>query len=235
MNACGYPVLEKMMICNIIAIDGPAASGKSTVAELLATELNYLFFDTGIMYRAVTWAALQAKIPIGDEQAISDLAERVKIDVAPPSKKDGRSSDVFLDDRDITWQIREKEVDANVSQVSTYAGVRTAMTAQQRRIGCKGSVVMVGRDIGTVVCPQADLKIFLVASAEERAKRRYQEVIKRGGQANFDEILDSIKRRDEIDTNRVVAPLKPAEDAVIVDTDGRTVDQVFKEILSLVK
>jgi CMP/dCMP kinase len=109
------------------------------------------------------------------------------------------------------------------------------MTEQQRRIGQRGAVVMVGRDIGTVVCPQADLKVFLIASAEERARRRYDEVIKRGGQADYNEILSSIKRRDEIDTNRVVAPLKPADDAVIVDTDNRTIEQVFQEIMRLVK
>jgi cytidylate kinase len=227
--------LEKIMVFRVIAIDGPAASGKSTVAELLAKELKFLFFDTGIMYRAVTWAALHHKIAIADETGVTQLAERVRIDVLPPSKNDGRTSDVLLDDRDITWQIREKEVDANVSQVSTYAGVRTAMTEQQRRIGQRGAVVMVGRDIGTVVCPQADLKVFLIASAEERARRRYDEVIKRGGQADFNEILTSIKRRDEIDSNRVVAPLKPADDAVIVDTDNRTIEQVFQEIKRLVK
>jgi cytidylate kinase len=223
------------MSCNIIAIDGPAASGKSTVGELLAKELHFLFFDTGIMYRAVTWAALHDNISIDDENAVSSLAEKIKIDVLPPSKDDGRSSDVFMDGHEITWKIREKEVDANVSQVSTYPGVRTAMTEQQRRIGSRGSVVMVGRDIGTVVCPQADLKIFLVASPEERARRRFEEIISRGGQGDYVEILRSIRRRDEIDSNRVIAPLKPAEDAVIVDTDNRTAAEVFQEILKYIK
>lgn len=223
------------MTCNIIAIDGPAASGKSTVAEMLARKLDFLYFDTGIMYRAVTWAALDQGIPIADEKAVVDLAEKVKIDVEPPSSADGRKSDVFLNNNDITWQIREKEVDANVSAVSAYPGVRTAMTEQQRRIGQRGSVVMVGRDIGTVVCPQADLKIFLVASAEERARRRSKEITDRGGHANYDEILEAIKKRDEIDSNREVAPLKPASDARIIDTDNHTVEQVFEEILKLVR
>lgn len=223
------------MSCNIIAIDGPAASGKSTVAEMLARELKFLFFDTGIMYRAVTWAAIDSGISIDDEEKVASLAERVKIDVLPPGKDDGRKSDVFMDDREITWQIREKTVDANVSQVSTYPGVRKAMTEQQRRIGQRGSVVMVGRDIGTVVFPEADLKIYLVASAEERARRRYREVIERGGQADYDEILRSIRRRDEIDSNRALAPLKPAADAVIIDTDNQTVEQVYRQILKLVQ
>ncbi len=223
------------MTCNIIAIDGPAASGKSTVAEMLARELNFLYFDTGIMYRAVTWAAIEGGVSIDDEKAVTILAEKVKIDVLPPSKDDGRKSDVFMDDRDITWQIRDETVDANVSQVSTYFGVREAMTGQQRRIGRRGSIVMVGRDIGTVVCPDADLKIYLDASAEERARRRCREVVDRGGQADYDEVLQAIRRRDEIDTTRALAPLKPAEDAIIIDTDGKTVDQVYREILKLVR
>jgi cytidylate kinase len=223
------------MSCNIIAIDGPAASGKSTVAEMLARELNFLYFDTGIMYRAVTWAAIDSGVSIDDEKAVTFLAESVKIDVLPPSKDDGRKSDVFMDDREITWQIRNKAVDANVSQVSTYPGVREAMTGQQRRIGRRGSVVMVGRDIGTVVCPDADLKIYLDASAEERARRRCREVIDRDGLADYDEILLAIRRRDDIDSNRVLAPLKPADDAIIIDTDNSTVEQVYLEILELVK
>jgi cytidylate kinase len=223
------------MSCNIIAIDGPAASGKSTVAEMLARELNFLYFDTGIMYRAVTWAAIDSGVSIDDEKAVTFLAESVKIDVLPPSKNDGRKSDVFMDDREITWQIRNKAVDANVSQVSTYPGVREAMTGQQRRIGRRGSVVMVGRDIGTVVCPDADLKIYLDASAEERARRRCREVIDRGGLADYDEILLAIRRRDDIDSNRVLAPLKPADDAIIIDTDNSTVEQVYREILELVQ
>jgi cytidylate kinase len=166
-----------MPLPSVIAIDGPAASGKSTLARLLAEELGYLYFDTGVMYRAVTWIALQRNLVIEDEAAITSLAQSIPIDVRPPSKQDGRAYDVWVEGQDITWQIRRPEVDANVSPVSAYAGVRQALSAQQRRIGQRGRVVMVGRDIGTVVLPEAGLKIYLDASAEERARRRYKELM----------------------------------------------------------
>ncbi len=215
---------------NIIAIDGPAASGKSTLAELLARDLEYLYFDTGVMYRAVTWAALTRLQTVEDERAVTALAEEVQIDVRPPSQEDGRKYDVLLEGDDITWQIRRPEVDANVSQVSAYPGVRKAMTAQQRRIGLRGRVVMVGRDIGTVVCPDAELKIYLDASVEERARRRYEEVIRRGETASLEEILESMRRRDQIDSTRSVAPLRPAEDALIINSDGVSVGEVLRQI-----
>ncbi|MDY7075370.1 MAG: (d)CMP kinase, partial [Chloroflexota bacterium] len=134
-----------------IAIDGPAASGKSTIGELLARQLGYLYFDTGVMYRAVTWAALARDISIEDEAAVTVLAERLDIDVIPPTVNDGRQYTVLADGVDITWAIRTPEVDVNVSPVSTYSGVRRALVAQQRRVAAEGRVVMVGRDIGTVV------------------------------------------------------------------------------------
>jgi cytidylate kinase len=218
---------------SIIAIDGPAASGKSTIGKRLADELGYLFFDTGVMYRAITWLALQRKLDMRDKAAITALAESVPIDVQPPSQNDGRACDVIVDGKDITWQTRRPEVDANVSVVSAYPGVRRALSAQQRRIGQRGQVVMVGRDIGTVVLPDADLKIYLDASAEERARRRYDEIIARGESADYDEILAKVIERDRIDSTRDVAPLKAAEDAVIVDSDNLNADEVFQQILAL--
>ncbi len=218
---------------NIIAIDGPAASGKSTLGYRLAKALGYLFFDTGVMYRAVTWGALQRGIPISDEAAVTALAETAQIDVRPPSKEDGRTSDVLLDGVDITWETRRPEVDANVSPVSAYAGVRRALTLQQRRIGLRGRVVMVGRDIGTVVLPEADLKVYLDASAEERARRRYLELIRRGESADYEKILAAVRKRDEIDSSRAVAPLRPAEDAIILDSDHLDADQVFARVEAL--
>ncbi|MFZ5818486.1 MAG: (d)CMP kinase [Chloroflexota bacterium] len=220
---------------SIIAIDGPAASGKSTLGKRLADALGFLFFDTGVMYRAVTWLALQRGLDMQDEAAITALAESTPIDVLPPSQTDGRACDVRVEGQDITWQTRRPEVDANVSVVSAYAGVRRALTAQQRRIGLRGRVVMVGRDIGTVVLSEADLKIYLDASAEERARRRYDELIARGEQADYDEILAKVIARDRIDSTRDLAPLKAADDAVILDSDNLNADQVFQKSLALCK
>jgi cytidylate kinase len=220
---------------SIIAIDGPAASGKSTIGLRLANALNYIFFDTGVMYRAVTWLALERGVDVYDEDAVTTLAEETQIDVAPASKPDGRACDVLVDGRDVTWETRSRKIDENVSIVSAYAGVRTALSQQQRRIGQRGKIVMVGRDIGTVVLPDADLKIYLDATAEERARRRYDEIIARNGRADYDAILRRVVERDRIDSTRDVAPLKAAEDAVVLDSDQLTEDEVFEHVLALVK
>lgn len=220
---------------SIITLDGPAASGKSTIGRKLADTLGYLFFDTGIMYRAVTWIAIQRDMDLNDGITLTELAENAHIDIRPPSKNDGRACDVIIAEKDVTWEMRSSEVDANVSVVSAYAGVRKALTEQQRRIGLRGKVVMVGRDIGTVVLPEADLKIYLDASAEERARRRYDEIIARGEQSNYDEILKKMIERDRIDSTRAVAPLRPADDAVIIDSDKMDAEQVFEHVLKLCK
>ena len=225
--------MTKTIPPSIIALDGPAASGKSTLGQRLADTLGYLFFDTGVMYRAVTWIALQRGLDLRDEAAITRLAEEAQIDIRPPGKKDGRACDVIIDRKDVTWEMRGREVDANVSLVSAYAGVRKALSERQRRIGMRGRVVMVGRDIGTVVLPDADLKVYLVASAEERAKRRYNEMVARGEEADYDEILNEVIERDHIDSTREVAPLRPAPDAVIIDSDQMDADDVFAQVLKL--
>lgn len=218
-----------------IAIDGPAASGKSTLAKSLAERLGYLYFDTGAMYRAVTLAALQRGVPVDNEGALEELARQVEIDLRPASQQDGRLYDVFLDGDDCTWQLRNPEVEANVSQVSAYAGVRAALTEQQRRIGQRGGVVMAGRDIGTVVLPDADLKIFLNASQQERARRRHTEVQARRDATSFEEILRSLQQRDQIDANRAVAPLRAAEDAIPLESDGKQLDEVLELALKFVR
>ena len=218
---------------SIIAIDGPAASGKSTLGLRLAGALGYLFFDTGVMYRAVTWIALQRDMDLQDEAAITALAEETQIDVAPASRSDGRACDVLVDGKDITWETRLPEVDANVSVVSAYRGVRAALSRQQRRIGQRGHIAMVGRDIGTVVLPEADLKIYLDATAGERARRRYDEIVARGGTADYHEILSKVIERDRIDSTRDVAPLKAAADAVVLDTDKLNADEVFAQVMEL--
>lgn len=220
---------------SIIAIDGPAASGKSTLGLRLAHALGYLFFDTGVMYRAVTWLALNQGLDVNDEEAVTALAEKTQIDVAPASTSDGRACDVLVEGKDITWETRIPEVDANVSVVSAYRGVRSALSKQQRRIGQRGRVVMVGRDIGTVVLPEADLKIYLDATAEERAKRRHDEILARGGDAAYDEIRSKVIERDHIDSTRDVAPLRAAADAVFIDSDRLTADEVFEKALALCK
>lgn len=219
----------------MIAIDGPAGSGKSTIGKLLAEDLNYLYFDTGVMYRAVTLAALQQSIDIGNDEEISRLAEKIIIDVRPPTIQDGRHCDVLVDGRDVTWDIHSPEIDAQVSIVSTYKGVRRALSRQQRRIGLGGKVVMMGRDIGTVILPEADLKIYLDASQEERASRRYNERLQRGEQANYEMILSKIRERDRIDSSREIAPLKPADNAVLINTDGLSIQQVFAELKQLIE
>ncbi len=217
----------------MIAIDGPVASGKTSVGLDLAKRLGFLFLDTGVMYRAVAWAALKAGLDINDEKSVSELTEELKIEIHKPSLEDGRTNDILVNGEEITWQIRTDAVNDSVSQVSTYPRVRQVLTEAQRLFGQAGGVVMVGRDIGTVVLPDADLKIFLKASAEERAKRRFEEVMNRHGDANFDEILKNMKMRDEIDSTRKVAPLVVAQDAVTVNTDGKTKDEVVQEIYQL--
>ncbi len=224
-----------MSLPKTITIDGPAASGKSTLGKRIADSLGYLFFDTGVMYRAVTWIALSRDIDINMKHLIEQLAEKIDIDVRPTTIDDGRVADILADGEDITWQIRNPEVDAAVSQVSTYPGVRKALSSQQRRIGLRGKVVMVGRDIGTIVLPGAEFKIYLDASVEERAKRRYSECMARGEMVKYKEILESMRRRDQIDSTRDIAPLKPARDAIILDSDRLSADQVYEQSLILME
>jgi cytidylate kinase len=218
-----------------IAIDGPAASGKSTIGGLLAERLGYVYFDTGVMYRAVTWAALEKGVAIEDEAGVTALAAALSIDVVLPTIDDGRQYTVLADGEDVTWAIRQPEVDRGVSPVSAYAGVRAALTAQQRRIGGKGQIVMVGRDIGTVVLPDADLKIYLGASVETRAERRTREAEARGEPIEYATVLASMRRRDQIDSSRALAPLRAAEDAFVIDTTDMTVQQVMDKVLALVQ
>lgn len=217
-----------------IAIDGPAASGKSTVGCRLAERLGYVYFDTGVMYRAVTWAALARGVAIENEAGVTALAQALQIDVVRPTVDDGRQYTVLADGRDVTWAIRTPAVDGGVSPVSAYAGVRAALTAQQRRIGQKGQIVMVGRDIGTVVLPDADLKFYLDATLDERVDRRYREVRARGDAANREAVLETVRGRDVIDSSRALAPLRPADDAIVLDTTPLSIEQVLEQVCSLV-
>lgn len=219
---------------SMIAIDGPAASGKTTVGRLLAQRLGYLLVDTGGMYRAVTLAALQRGVAIGDEAAIVALAQQVAIELLPvENADDDRLCTVLLDGADVTWALRSADVDAHVSAVSAYQGVRAEMVRRQRALGQRGRVVMVGRDIGTVVLPDAPLKLYIVATAETRAERRWRERQLHGDDESYAAILADIRRRDTIDSTRKHSPLSAADDAVQIDTTARTPDEVVDAILQL--
>lgn len=218
-----------------IAIDGPAASGKSTVGEALAARLGYLYFDTGVMYRAVTWAALRRGVAVEDEVEVTALAKHLDIRVTEAAEDDGRQYTVLADGVDVTWAIRTPAVDANVSAVSTYRGVRRALVAKQRLLAADKPVVMVGRDIGTVVLPEADLKIYLDATVEERARRRWLEMEERGKKAEYRAVLDAMRRRDRIDSNRKISPLRAAEDAIRIDTTDLGIEEVVHRTEQLVR
>jgi CMP/dCMP kinase len=217
----------------IIAIDGPSASGKSTVGRMLARRLGYLYFDTGVMYRAVAYVALSRGIRVADEAAITALARRIHLEVLPPTIADGRDVTVLADGVDITREIRSREVEQAVSPVSAYAGVREALRASQRSVGLAGRVVMVGRDIGTTVLPEANLKIYLDAALKARAHRRYLERRERGETVSPEDVYVDVKRRDDIDSTRQHAPLAAASDAVVIDTTDLAIEQVLDLVVQL--
>ena len=214
----------------IIAIDGTAASGKSTLGCTLAQRHNYLYLDTGVMYRAMTWYTLNTRTDPKDEDAVSALAEKMDLAILTPTQADKRQATILVDQEDITWKIRSPEVDANVSIISSYAKVREIMTERQREIARSGPVVMVGRDIGTVVLPNADLKVFIEASVEIRAQRRYEECIKRGEEAVYEDILNAMIQRDKLDRERPLSPMVPAKEALIILTDNLSKEAVLQQV-----
>ena len=209
----------------VVAIDGPVASGKSALGAALAKRWDYLYLDTGALYRAVTWLASQEGININDEDALVQLVKENKIKVVPPTVEDGREFTVLVNGQDATWQVYRPEVDAKVSAVSAHRGVRSALLPLQRAIARHGQVVMVGRDIGSVVAPKAGLKVYLQASPEVRASRRYNQLMQRGLKMSYNKVLEEIKRRDELDQGRKVAPLKAASDALVIETDDTSLEQ----------
>lgn len=223
----------------VIAIDGPAGAGKSTVARIVAEKLGYLYIDTGAMYRALTLKALREGVPLDDPAALANLAHHSEIELIPPEMGSGRSSSqqqgaqVFLDGQNVTDAVRSPEVNAAVSLVAQVPGVREHLVALQRQMARKKGVVMDGRDIGTHVLPGADFKFFITASLEERARRRYVELREKGYPADEKEILANIVGRDKIDSQRAVAPLKMAEDAIPFDNTGKPVEQIVEEILEV--
>lgn len=209
-----------------IAIDGPASAGKSTVAKILAKDLGYIYLDTGAMYRAVTYAVLESNINMNSEQEIAEFLKTLTIRF----EQSGDSQLVFLNDTDVTELIREHKVTNNVSQIAAQEAVRLDLVARQQAYGKQGGIVMDGRDIGTAVLPNAEVKIFLIASVEERAERRYQENISKGMETDFDTLKKEIEERDFKDTNREISPLVKAEDAIEIDTTGMSIKDVVSAI-----
>lgn len=220
----------------IVAIDGPAGAGKTTAARGVARALGYVLVDTGALYRAVAWAARQQGLDVRDVSAVEALAEdlvrqgRLKLETTA-----GEVPRVMLDGRELGHEIRTPEISMAASVVSAYSGVRRALLDLQRRFGAQGGVVLEGRDIGTVVFPDAEVKVFLTASEHERAQRRYAELRARGEQVSLDQILADVRARDRQDSERSLAPLRPAPDAVLLDSSQLTPDEVVARIVELVK
>ena len=216
----------------IIAIDGPAGSGKSTIAKIVAEKLRFRYIDTGSMYRSVAWKSLQKKITLDDEDAVANIARETKIELVPG--ENGQS--VFIDGEDITSQLKEETISRGAAIVAAQPAIREIMTAKQRELGKQGEVVMDGRDIGTVVFPQADKKFFMDADPEERGRRRFTELKDKKQIANTDlaTIIERVKQRDHEDRNRKIAPLKKAEDAILIDTTHLSIDEVVEQIMKTI-
>jgi len=215
----------------IIAVDGPAGSGKSTTARQLAQKLGYLYLDTGAMYRAFTLKVLREKVDPDNLEALEKLAEQTEIKLVP----DASGIRVYLDGEDVTDLIRTPEIDRVISKVSRVKVVRERMVTLQRKIGKDGGIVAEGRDIGTVVFPNADVKIYLIASPQERARRRLKELQAKGVAISFEEVLADIQRRDKIDSTREISPLKKAADAIEVDTTNLSIDEQVEKIYRIIR
>lgn len=214
----------------MIALDGPAASGKSTVGMALAERLGFFYLDTGVLYRALTWLALERGVAPSDGEALAVSARSARFEVRPPSISDGRQVDVLVDGRDVSWDIRRPDVDRAVSQVSAHPAVRDALLGHQRAAIRPPGTILAGRDIGTVVAPDAGLKLWITASVEERARRRLAQT-----GVDFATVLADMQRRDRLDSTRAAAPAVAAVDAVWIDTSQRSVEQVVAEAEALVR
>lgn len=211
-----------------VAIDGPAAAGKSTVAKQVAKELGYTYIDTGAMYRSITFAALESKTDLDNEEKLLDVLHQMDLEM-------NEKLQVFINGRDVTNEIRSEEVSRNVSKVASYASIREEMVRRQQLMAKKRGVVMDGRDIGTHVIPDAEVKIFMIASADERAKRRHKENEEKGFPSDFNQLKKEIEERDRLDMEREVSPLKKADDAIELDTTSLSIREVVEEIMQIIK
>lgn len=211
-----------------VAIDGPSAAGKSTIAKMVAKKENFIYIDTGAMYRCVAYYCLTQKIDLNDEKAVEQAIEHIQIRLTPDNK-------VYLNGEDVSNQIRQDQVSLGASCVSKYQVVRSFLVDEQRKMAKAGNVILDGRDIGTVVLPNADLKIYQIASVETRAKRRYLENLERGLDADLETIKKEIEERDYQDTHREISPLKKAEDAIELDTSSLTLEEVVEQVLTLIQ
>lgn len=214
---------------NIIAIDGPVAAGKTSVGRSVSRKLQYRFLDTGIMYRALTWLAQARGIDLDDEEVLGRLAWETSIRL-----KDGDEEALLVNGQGVWAELRQADVDRAVSLIARVPEVRSALVEQQREIAKERRIVVVGRDIGTVVLPDADLKLFLVASVPERARRRHLELERRGQGVDYGQVLKDLIARDELDMGRSHSPLRPASDAVLLETDGMDEEQVIEKVLGLI-
>lgn len=224
-----------MTLPSVIAVDGPAGSGKSTVFFAVAQRINYLFVDTGAFYRAVTFLALEQQLDLNRVDQLLALCQRTQFDMTPDRKDDGRQFTFLADERDITLQLNTPAVDSNVSTIAAATEIRTCLFDAQRKLAAKGRVIMVGRDISTVVLPDADLKVFITASLEKRAERRSQQRLSTGEMADYDTILENLRQRDQVDSTRKAAPLRQVAEAVLLDTSDLTFDEAVETALDLIQ
>ena len=214
-----------------VAIDGPAAAGKSTVAKIVAEKFNYIYVDTGAMYRALTYKALKNQVSLSNEEALYEILVETDIEL----RRSERGQLVFMDQNDVTAEIRNNEVTRSVSEVAKHRSIREEMVRRQQIFGENGGVVMDGRDIGTHVLPNAEVKVFLIASVEERAQRRYDENLAKGFPSDIEKLKEEIATRDKLDSEREVSPLKKAADAIEIDTTSLSIQEVAESIMSLIE
>ncbi len=220
----------------IIAIDGPAAVGKSTMGKLIARELGYTYIDTGAIYRAITWKVLKNNININDEEMISSIVSNTYITIERANKKSLNDYyHIFVDGEDVTEEIRNPMIDQNVSQIARLPKIRKQLIYLQRELAEKGNIVMEGRDIGSVILPKADIKLYFTASEEERIKRRYKELINKGYSIDYEVVKKQIIQRDKIDSKRKYAPLIKAKDAILIDSTEKSIEEVKDNILKIIK